>query len=131
MVWRSGPGFSDTKMKWSTKSGHRVKAVNCQNEVTDDNRKRKRSNYTEDFKRDAVALVTEQGYKISEAARSLDVGANLIGRWWRQFEEEASGVRLSGDEREELKRLRKENRMLRMEKEILKKASQYFAKEMR
>ena len=42
-----------------------------------------------------------------QAARSLDVGANLIGRWRRQFEEEASGVRLS-DEREELKRLRKE-----------------------
>ena len=84
--------------------------------------KRKRSNYTEDFKRDAVALVTEQGYKISEAARSLDVGANLIGRWRRQFEEEASGVRLSGDEREELKRLRKEVRQLRMEKEILKKS---------
>ena len=57
-----------------------------------------------------MALVTEQGYKISEAARSLDVGANLIGRWRRQFEEEASGVRLSGDEREELKRLRKEVR---------------------
>ena len=93
--------------------------------------KRKRSNYTEDFKRDAVALVTEQGYKISEAARSLDVGANLIGRWRRQFEEEASGVRLSGDEREELKRLRKEVRQLRMEKEILKKASQFFAKEMK
>ena len=84
--------------------------------------KRKRSNYTEDFKRDAVALVTEQGYKISEAARSLDVGANLIGRWRRQFEEEASGVRLSGDEREELKRLRKEVRQLRMEKEIFKKS---------
>ncbi len=40
--------------------------------------KGKRSNYTEDFKRDAVALVTEQGYKISEAARSLDVGAAVI-----------------------------------------------------
>jgi len=66
--------------------------------------KRQRSNYTEDFKRDAVALDTEQGYKISEAARSLDVGANLIGRWRRQFEEEASGVRLSGDEREELRK---------------------------
>ncbi len=75
--------------------------------------KRKRSTYTEDFKRDAVALVTEQGYKISEAARSLDVGANLIRRWRRQFEEEASGVRLSGDEREELKRLGKEDRQLR------------------
>ena len=78
-----------------------------------------------------VALVTEQGYKISEAARSLDVGANLIGGWRRQFEDEASGMRLSGEEREELKRLRKEVRQLRMEKEILKKASQYFAKEMK
>ena len=92
---------------------------------------RKRRNYTEDFKRDAVALVTEQGYKPSEAARSLGIGDNLIRRWKREFEEEASGSRLSQDEREELKRLRKENRTLRMEKEILKKASQYFAKEMK
>jgi len=92
---------------------------------------RKRRNYTEDFKRDAVSLVTEQGYKISEAARSLDIGPGLLGRWRRQFEEEASGVRLTADEREELKRLRKEVRNLRMEKEILKKASQYFAKEMK
>ena len=92
---------------------------------------RKRRNYTEDFKREAVALVTEQGYTISEAARSLDIGANLLGRWRRQFEDEVSGVRLTADEREELKRLRKEVRQLRMEKEILKKASQYFAKEMK
>jgi transposase len=92
---------------------------------------RKRRNYTEDFKRDAVALVTEQGYKPSEAARSLGIGDNLIRRWKREFEEEASGTRLGADEREELKRLRKENRLLRMEKEILKKASQYFAKEMK
>ena len=81
---------------------------------------RKRRNYTEDFKRDAVALVTEQGYKSSEAARSLGIGDNLIRRWKREFEEEASGAQLGADEREELKRLRKENRMLRMEKEILK-----------
>ncbi|GBF30781.1 insertion element IS6110 uncharacterized 12.0 kDa protein [bacterium MnTg04] len=93
--------------------------------------KRQRSNYPEDFKRDAVALVTQQGYKISEAARSLGVGANLLGRWRRQFENEAFGIRLSGDEREELKRLRKEVRQLRVEKEILKKASQFFAKEMK
>ena len=92
---------------------------------------RKRRNYTEDFKRDAVALVTEQGYKTAEAARSLGIGDNLIRRWKREFEEEASGARLGSDEQEELKRLRKENRMLRMEKEILKKASQYFAKEMK
>ena len=92
---------------------------------------RKRRNYTEDFKRDAVALVTEQGYKPSEAARSLGVGDNLVRRWMREFEDKASGAQLGADEREELKRLRKESRMLRMEKEILKKASQYFAKEMK
>ena len=93
--------------------------------------KRTRRKYTEDFKREAVALVTEQGYKVSEAARSLDIGDNLLRRWKREFEEEAAGSRLTSDEREELKRLRKEVRMLRMEKEILKKASQYFAKEMK
>jgi len=81
---------------------------------------RKRRSSTEDFKRDAVSLVTEQGYKMSEAARSLDIGAGLSGRWRREFEAEGSGSRLSVDEREELKRLRKEVRTLRMEKEILK-----------
>jgi transposase len=92
---------------------------------------KKRREYTEDFKRDAVALVIEQGYKISEAARSLGIGDGLIRRWKREFEDEASGTKLATDEREELKQLRKENRLLRMEKEILKKASQYFAKEMK
>ena len=90
-----------------------------------------RRKYTEDFKREAVALVTEQGYSIAEAARSLDIGANMLGRWKREFEVQASDGALSQDEREELKRLRRENRELRMEKEILKKASAYFAKEMK
>ena len=93
--------------------------------------KRPRRTFTDEFKQEAVKMVTEQGYKVAEAARSLDVGANLLGRWKREFEAEASGDRLSCDEREELKRLRKENRMLRMEKDILKKASAYFAKEMK
>ena len=92
---------------------------------------RKRRNYTEEFKRDAVALVTEQGYKVSEAARSLGIGESLVRRWRRELEEEVSNAGLTTDEREELGRLRKEVRMLRMEKEILKKASQYFAKEMK
>jgi transposase len=91
----------------------------------------RRRAYTEDFKRDAVALVTEQGYSVAEAARSLGVGANLLGRWKRQHEEQIGGEVLNLDEREELKQLRKENRLLRMEKDILKKASQYFAKEMK
>lgn len=93
--------------------------------------KQTRRKYPEEFKREAVALITEQGYRVSEAARSLDVGENLLRRWKYKFEEEATGGGLDADEREELKRLRKENRQLRMEKEILKKASQFFAKEMR
>ena len=93
--------------------------------------KRKRRRYTEDFKREAVALVTEQGYSVAEAARSLDVGENQIRRWRQKFEQESAEGELDATEREELERLRKENRQLRMEKEILKKASAYFAKEMK
>jgi transposase len=93
--------------------------------------KRKRRKYTEDFKREAVALVIEQGYSIAEAARSLDVGENQIRRWRQKFEQESAEGQLTATEREELERLRKENRQLRMEKDILKKASAYFAKEMK
>ena len=92
--------------------------------------KRSRRKYSEEFKREAVALVTEQGYKLAEAARSVGVNANLLSKWRDRFAEESAETRLTGDEREELKQLRKENRLLKMEKEILKKASQYFAKEM-
>jgi len=93
--------------------------------------KRARRTYTLDFKRDAVALVTEQGYALSQAARSLDINDNVLRRWKREFEEQASGQTLTLDEREELKQLRKENRELKMEKDILKKASAYFAREMK
>ena len=93
--------------------------------------KRKRRRYTEDFKREAVALVTEQGYSVAEAARSLDVGENQIRRWRQKFEQESAEGELNATEREELERLRKEVRQLRMEKDILKKASAYFAKEMK
>ena len=94
-------------------------------------KKQRRANYPEDFKREAVALVKEQDYSLAAAARSLGIGANLIGRWKRELEAEDAPGALSKDEREELKQLRKENRELRMEKEILKKASAYFAKEMK
>ena len=93
--------------------------------------RRKRRRYTEDFKREAVALVTEQGYSVAEAARSLDVGENQIRRWRQKFEQASAQGPLTTTEREELERLRKEIRQLRMEKEILKKASAYFAKEMK
>lgn len=90
--------------------------------------KSKRRTYTLEFKKSAVALITEQGYKPAEAARSLGIGNNMIHKWRKDLE--SNGLaKLSNDEHEELKRLRKEVKKLKMEKEILKKASAYFAKE--
>lgn len=93
--------------------------------------KRQRRRYTQEFKQDAVALVTEQGYSIAEAARSLDISDTILRRWRDEFVDQFNGDALTNDEREELRRLRRENRELKMEKEILKKASAYFAREMK
>ncbi len=86
--------------------------------------KRPRRKYPDDFKRDAVALVTEQGYSIAVAARSLGVSDGVPICWKREQALLTSGVALSQDEREELRRLKRENRTLLMEKEILKKEYQ-------
>jgi transposase len=92
----------------------------------------KKRQYTEEFKREAVKLVTEQGYSLAEAARSLGVHTNLIRQWRRKFAPENSGTEImSESEQEELKRLREEVRRLRMERDILKKATAFFASENR
>jgi len=93
--------------------------------------KRSYRKYSSEFKEEAVALVTEQGYSVAEAAHSLGIAANVLHSWKAKMEEKQSTKPLSESEREELLRLRKENRNLRMEKEILKKASAFFAKEMK
>ena len=94
-------------------------------------KKRQRRTFTAEFKRDAVNLVSKQGYSIAEAARNLGIGANLLGRWKQQFEAEKtiSESPLSDAERLELGRLRSENERLRMERDILKKATAFFANE--
>lgn len=94
-------------------------------------KKRQYKQYTKEFKEEAVALVTEQGYSVPEAAKSLGVNPNLLYRWKDKSEEQQAGTALSEDERAELKMLRKQVKELRMEKEILKKASAFFAKEMK
>jgi transposase len=93
--------------------------------------KRQYKQYTKEFKEEAVGLVSEQGYSVPEAAKSLGINPNLLYRWKDQIEERQAGSSLAEDERSELQRLRKENKTLRMEKEILKKASAFFAKEMK
>lgn len=93
--------------------------------------KKTQKRYPKEFKEEAVALVTEQGYSVPEAAKSLGIGVSLLYTWKANFEKENEGLPLKEDERDELKRLRREVKNLRMEKEILKKASAFFAKEMR
>ena len=91
--------------------------------------KRTYKQYSAEFKEEAVALVTDQGYTIPEAAKSLGINANMLYRWKDKLDAKTSGNQVNETEREELLRLRKENRNLRMEKEILKKATAFFAKE--
>ena len=69
--------------------------------------KRKNKVYTNEFKQEAVALVTEQGYSMSEAASSLGITAKLIDNWKAKFEAEASGKALDTNESAEFARLRK------------------------
>ena len=78
-----------------------------------------------------MGLIRDQGYTVPEAAKSLGIASNLLYRWKDKVASDFEGKSLSIDERDELIRLRKENKNLRMEKEILKKASAFFAKEMK
>jgi len=92
-----------------------------------------RKKYTTEFKQDAVRLVSEQGYNHSEAARNLGIDRGMIGRWVKEYKaDESEAFRGNGKltaEHEELRRLREENRRLKMERDILKKAATFFAKE--
>lgn len=95
--------------------------------------KRTRRTHSREFKKEAVALVAEHGYSYAEAGRSLGVSGALIGRWRRQLEGGASaafpGKGKRTAEQQRIHELEQENRRLKMEKEILKKATAFFAKE--
>jgi transposase len=88
-----------------------------------------RRKFTREFKLSAIKLVSEQGYTILEAAKSLGVDQGSIRGWLKKFGGEA-GAAATGEAalQAELRRLREENKRLLMEREILKKATAFFAK---
>jgi transposase len=92
----------------------------------------KRKKYTEEFKREAVRLLETRGDRtVADVAASLSVPENLLHSWRRRYSDTAAAIRKERGEtpEEELKRLRRENAQLKRDKEILKKATAFFAKE--
>jgi transposase len=92
-----------------------------------------RRKFTPEFKAEAVRAVIEDSRAIADVAREYGLVAQTLGNWVTEYRREHAGEEpeLTGSEREELERLRKENRELRMEKEFLGKAAAFFAKEYR
>ena len=92
-----------------------------------------RKRYSKEFKLDAVSLVMEQGYSRADAARSLDINANMLGRWVKEADsKDGQAFRGNGKltaEQEEIRTLKTQVKRLQMEKDILKKATVFFAKE--
>jgi transposase len=89
-----------------------------------------RRKYAREFKVSAVQLVNEQGYSPADAAKSLGVDAGSVRQWVEKFSSEVDlAPKGEGAVAAELRRLRKENARLRIERDILKKAAAFFAKE--
>ena len=88
-----------------------------------------RRTFTLEFKAEAVKLVKEQGYSHERAAQALGISSKNMNRWVRQLVGTNVVVTSLTPEQEEIKRLRKENERLKMEREILKKAAAFFANE--
>ena len=93
-----------------------------------------RKQYTKEFKLDAISLVLDQGFTIAEAARSLGIRSNMLGRWIKENQADNNGQAFRGNgkltpEQEEIRRLKIENKQLKLERQILKEAAVFFAKE--
>ena len=85
--------------------------------------------YSREFKESAVKLVYEQGYAPAEAARSLGVDPATLRFWLKKFPAPTGGMAPESSLKAELQRLREENKRLLLEREILKKATAFFAKQ--
>jgi transposase len=88
---------------------------------------KQRRQYTQEYKREAVRFLEETGRPVREVAAELQLTEQILGKWRKQFGSGVSPGPLSPSEAEELRRLRRENEVLRQERDFLKKAAAYFA----
>ncbi|SCY38572.1 transposase [Desulfoluna spongiiphila] len=95
--------------------------------------KRKRRTYTPEFKKDAIDLVAKNEYSCNEAARRLGIGSSMLARWLRESRDDEAALEAGHPTtkqlKDEIRLLKAENKRLEMEREILKKAAAFFAKE--
>ena len=94
--------------------------------------RRKKRTFSAEFKAEATRLVLAEGLTVAQAARDLDLTESSLRNWVRQANVDAGhgpAGALTSEDQTELRTLRKENKRLRMEREILKKAAVFFAKE--
>ena len=93
----------------------------------------KRKSYSKEFKRDAVSLVLEQNYSRAEAALNLEVGINALSRWVKEYQEKDKHAFVGKGnltcEQAENRKLKARIKRLEMERDILKKATVFFANE--
>jgi transposase len=91
---------------------------------------RKARRFPPEFKREAVELYRNSDKSLEKVAEELGIGQSTLQRWvYKLSHEVKQEEQLTGDERAELKRLRRENRRLRDERDVLKKAAAFFAQE--
>jgi transposase len=92
-----------------------------------------RRQFTREFKVEAVRLVRERGISVAQVSRDLDVHENMLRKWTKQFDEDPRqafpGHGIMKPEQAEIERLRREVQELKAERDILKKAAAYFAKD--
>jgi transposase len=96
---------------------------------------RQRRNFDPSFKLEVVSIITEQGLSISHVSQTMDIGVIAIRRWMEQYEAEQQGQPVMGKpltaEKQRIRQLEQKNRQLRSHVDVLKKASAFFARELK
>ena len=83
--------------------------------------------FSEEYKKDAVKMVLENGISITKVSKDLGIGRSTLEKWIRDYKSSTESQVVSINEREELRKLKAENHKLRLERELLKKATVFFA----